>query len=79
MSTQIMNSATQQATGMDHVGSAMGSINQIATQNMSATAQTEHAVRELNGIGLKAHRAAEGFGTSWSVRHGQVCPHPASA
>ena len=53
VSTQIMNSATQQATGMDHVGSAMGSINQIATQNMSATAQTEHAVRELNGIGLK--------------------------
>jgi len=53
VSSQIMTSAAQQASGVEQVGSSMASINQIATQNLAATTQTEKAAQELNHIGIK--------------------------
>ena len=53
VSSQIMTSAAQQASGVEQVGSAMVSINQIATQNLAGTTQTEKAAQELNHIGIK--------------------------
>lgn len=53
VSSQIMTSASQQTSGVEQVGVSMASINQIATQNLSATAQTVNAAQELNHIGIK--------------------------
>ncbi len=62
-STQIMASAAQQATGVEQVSLAMAHINQIATQNLSATAQTERAAQEINGIGTKLNELLQESGS----------------
>lgn len=53
VSSQIITVAAQQTTGVEQVGVAMSSINQIANQNLATTALTEKAARELNVIGTK--------------------------
>ena len=53
VSTQIITVATQQTTGVEQVGVAMTSINQIANQNLATTSLTEKSARELNTIGAK--------------------------
>jgi methyl-accepting chemotaxis protein len=53
VSNQIMQTASQQTAGMESVGMAISSINQVTTQNLSSTAQTENAARELNRMGQK--------------------------
>lgn len=52
-SAQILASAGQQATGMSQIGQAMVHINQVATQNLKATAQTDQAARDLDVLGRR--------------------------
>lgn len=63
-STQIMASASQQASGVEQVSLAMTHINKIATHNLAATAQTEKAAREITGIGTNLNTLLQESGSS---------------
>jgi methyl-accepting chemotaxis protein len=51
--TQISVSSQEQLVGMDQIVSAMESIKQASTQNVSATKQVESAARDLHEFGQK--------------------------
>ena len=63
-SSQIVASAAQQATGMEQISRAMAHINQIATQNLGATTQTEKAAQQMNEIGQKLKELLHESGSS---------------
>lgn len=50
-SAQIAASAGQQTTGMRQIHQAMQNINQVSAQNLSATSQSEQAIRHLTELG----------------------------
>jgi methyl-accepting chemotaxis protein len=53
LAAQISASAGQQATGMTQIHQAMKNINQVATQNMVSTKQTERAAQDLDSLSAK--------------------------
>ncbi|XXF77653.1 methyl-accepting chemotaxis protein [Myxococcaceae bacterium GXIMD 01537] len=50
---QISASASQQATGIGQIRQAMRDVNQATQQTLASARQTERAVQDLNGMGLK--------------------------
>jgi methyl-accepting chemotaxis protein len=59
--TQISVSSQEQLVGMDQVVSAMESIKQASTQNVTATKQVESAARDLHELGQKLKQLVEQY------------------
>jgi PAS domain S-box-containing protein len=61
-SEQIAASAAQQATGMTQIHQAMKNIDQVATQTMTATRQTERTMQDLNQAGSRLRELVQSYG-----------------
>ena len=59
--TQISVSSQEQLVGMDQIVSAMESIKQASTQNVTATKQVESAARDLHELGQKLKHLVEQY------------------
>ncbi|MBN2103864.1 methyl-accepting chemotaxis protein [bacterium] len=59
--TQISVSSQEQLVGMDQVVSAMESIKQASTQNVTATKQVESASRDLHDLGQRLKQLVEQY------------------
>ncbi|KFE62356.1 methyl-accepting chemotaxis protein [Hyalangium minutum] len=59
---QIAASANQQATGIGQIRQAMRDVNQSSQQALSSTRQTERALQDLNGMGLKLKNLLSEYG-----------------
>ncbi|MBN1894816.1 chemotaxis protein, partial [bacterium] len=59
--TQIAVSSQEQLVGMDQVVSAMESIKQASTQNVTATKQVESAAHELHELGQRLKQLIEQY------------------
>lgn len=59
--TQISVSSQEQLVGMDQVVSAMESIKQASTQNVTATKQVESAARDLHELGQRLKQVVEQY------------------
>lgn len=59
--TQISVSSQEQLVGMDQVVSAMESIKQASTQNVTATKQVESAARDLHDLGQRLKQLVEQY------------------
>lgn len=59
---QIAASAGQQTTGMKQIHRAMLHINQVSSQNLAATRQSEQAAKDLNELGTRLKNLLVGHG-----------------
>jgi len=59
---QIAASANQQATGIGQIRQAMRDVNQSSQQALASTRQTERALQDLNGMGLKLKSLLSDYG-----------------